>query len=175
MRRVTVGLALAMLAAGCGTAIEYTELNTPPGPMQPRDPGSVEVFTTSRPARPFTEVGLIESQQESGLSTDGMAEIIQQMRIVAGERGCDALIISGANDAVVGHANNDHGHVQTLKGYRGACVVYTGEAPPMAPSPAQAASPAPAAPGSAASNTASAPAAPTAGDAAKTAPPAPAP
>ena len=167
-----VVVAFAMVAAGCGTAIEYTELNTPPGPMSPRDPGSVEVFTTTTPPRPFVEVGMIESQQESGLSTDGMGEIIAQMREAAAERGCDALVISGSNDAVQGQANQDHGYVGTLKGYRGACVVYTGEAAAPAAPAAQAA--APAAPGAPADGAPAAPAAPPA-EGAKVAPPAPAP
>lgn len=170
-------MAMAMAAAGCGTAIEYTELNTPPGPMRPRDAASVEVFTTTPPPRPFVEVGMIESQQESGLSTDGMGEIIAQMREVAAERGCDALVISGSNDAVEGQAHHDHGYVGTLKGYRGACVVYTGEASAPAAPAAQAAAPAAPVDGAAAqpAPAAAAPATAPSADGAKAAPAAPAP
>lgn len=93
--------------------------------MTARSPEQVQVFMTGRPQRPFTEVGIIESQQESALSEDSPEEIVQKMREFAAESGCDALtIFSGNNDTVV-TGGKDSASSHTLLGYRGACLVYT--------------------------------------------------
>jgi hypothetical protein len=145
--RIAAVLALSALGlVGCGTNIAYVPLNSPPHPLTPRPPESVELFTTSPPQRPFVEVGAIESQQQS-MSQDGVDVIYAKMRAEAGKRGCDALVIVGSNDAtqVSGSMSHGSGSVgsRTLKGYRATCVVFTD-----APDTSAAAAPAPPAPGS---------------------------
>lgn len=147
-----LGLLLAAVAGtllGCGTRTSYTQLNAPPTAMNPRDPASVEVFTAARPERPYVEVGIIEAQQRSEFSADDMPEIVAELRARAADEGCDAVFINSNNDAVVGSTNEGSGSTSTLKGFRGACLVYKPDAPaaaPAAPAPAAApAAPAPAA------------------------------
>src|ERR1043165_112697 len=114
--------------AGCGIGVEYVPLTPPPPAMPPRVASQVEMFTGSRPKRPFVEVGSIEVQQEKYNSASA-EEIVGALREEAGARGCDGLLILGANDAtdVSGSATQSGGWVssKTLKGYRGTCIVYT--------------------------------------------------
>jgi len=141
--RLGLLLAVAATLLGCGTRTSYTQLNSPPAPMNPRDPASVEVFTATRPERPYVEVGIIEAQQRSEFSSDDMPEIVAELRARAAEEGCDAVLINSNNDAVVGSTNDGWGSTSTLKGFRGACLMYKPGAPaPAAAAPAAAPAPA---------------------------------
>jgi hypothetical protein len=102
-------------------------------PQPPRACNSCQLFMAGKPNRPFVEVGMIESQQES-TSEDDAQELVAKMRRFAGERGCDALVILGDNDATGVSGTQFVTVSYTLKGYRGSCLVYT-----AAPAPAPAA------------------------------------
>jgi len=135
---------IAVLAAGCGVSLNYVPLNKPPRPMSARPPESVHVYTASRPERPHLEVGMIEAQQESAYSHAPPAQIVAQMRSAAGQLGCDGLVLTGGNDAVVGGGSVTNGigsaWARTLKGYRGTCIIYRIDAHENARAPAPAAS-----------------------------------
>ena len=88
--------------------------------LAPRPAATVAVFTTGHPDVPYTEVGIIQGRQSSSISFDEMPGIIAAMREDAGRAGCDALIINGSSDKVVG----DRHQTDTLEGFWGACVVY---------------------------------------------------
>lgn len=119
-------LVLAICAMhGCGTSIQYVPTGNARLAGRPRPAHAVEVFSTGVPSRPYAELGIIEAQQESEVSIHGAQQIIALMRATAGKLGCDGLLLSGSNDAVAGD--------DTLKGYRGTCIVFTG--PPLAPTP----------------------------------------
>jgi hypothetical protein len=136
MRRLSFALAATLLCA-CGTKVAYLPLNKAPRAMKARAAGEVEVFTSSQPTRPFTEVGMIEAQQESMYSGDSPQQVFGRLRMEAAQRGCDGLIVS-SNDGVEGvnHGSSFYGtNVKTLKGYRGTCIVYNDaeQAPAEAP------------------------------------------
>ncbi len=90
------GLGLAMLASlGCSSiVVEYSEINTPPHALKPVSPEKVEVFTTSVPANGYVEVGVLNGAHDS-ITSD--ADLIKAMKIEAGKRGCDALVITERN------------------------------------------------------------------------------
>ena len=113
-------LACLAFAAACGTTTRFIATNPSPRPLQPRAPESVAVFTTGHPDVPYVEVGIIQGRQSSSVSFDEMPGIIAAMRTDAARSGCDALIINGASDKVVG----DRHSTDTLEGFWGACVVY---------------------------------------------------
>lgn len=115
---------LAFAVTGCGTRVEYTPTNTPPRPLAPRAPESVEVITVSQPTRPFVEVAILEARQESGFSTDAPPDVVAKLRAEAGEHGCDAIVMTGSADEVQGNAMHGTGSEVTLKGYRATCIVY---------------------------------------------------
>jgi hypothetical protein len=128
-RWVLVG---GLASAACGTSIQFAPTNSPPGPMNPRPAETVQVFTSGIPKRPFVEVGVLQARQQSEWSLDGMTAIIPKLRKKAGKIGCDAVVITGSASSVVGHSADGTGHVATLEGYRAACIVFTGEAAPVA-------------------------------------------
>jgi hypothetical protein len=107
------------LLTACGTSISFIPSKHAPSPPA-RAAHQVEIRTVP-PARAYEQLGIIEVQQESAFSSDDSHTMLVEMRAEAGRRGCDVLLVQGNNDAVVGE--------NTLEGYRGACLVYTGPAP----------------------------------------------
>jgi hypothetical protein len=131
---------LGLWTTGCGTALNYVRTGRPPHPLHVREPGQVDVFMTSKPSRPFVELGIIESQQEEH-SLDSEQDVMLQMREYAGQLGCDGLVIFAGNDATYVSGGLGTTTSRTLKGYRGSCIVYTRAAPAtVAPPPLTAAS-----------------------------------
>jgi hypothetical protein len=124
IRALLPTLVLLTLCA-CGTRVSYIPTNSPPRALSARSPQSVEVFSSQRPSRAYVEVGLIETQQESMYSTDEPAVVFGRMREEAARQGCDAVIVLGSNDAYEANANQYGGSGRTLRGYRGACIVWT--------------------------------------------------
>lgn len=128
MNKGILGIIGIVLFSGCGAVLKVTKLNSPPKQVSSRTTESVEVFTSSRPDVPYTEVSLISSKQASEFSNDDAPEIIQKMRSEAANQGCDALIITMSNDSVSGATGGSsggvYGEVNTIKGFHGTCVVY---------------------------------------------------
>lgn len=133
------------LLTGCGTSISFTETNTPPSGMAPKAASDVQVFSTAPPDRPYMEVGLLKAQQQSSYSLDGDSAILNKLRQAAAERGCDAIMITGESDAVVGssstHKGSGSGSVTTLDGVAATCLVWTGAPAAEAPAAPGAAAP----------------------------------
>jgi hypothetical protein len=129
---------LSLVLAACGTYVTAVPTNRPVRAMVPRDPMSVEVFTSAIPQRAYVEIAYLESQQESDLSLDSAATVLEKMRARAAQMGCDGLIIGGGNDAVVGSSFRGTGSTSTLRGYRGTCVQWSDGQMVAAPAPAPA-------------------------------------
>lgn len=95
-------LLLAVLAgsllAGCGTFTDFTPINAPPHPLQPRSAASVEVFSSGPPARRHVDVALVEVEQTHSLNEQGTGLMIQRMREQAAAIGCDAIVLRGVTD-----------------------------------------------------------------------------
>ena len=119
---------LALTVAACGTTTRFVATNPSPRPLKPKAAHLVHVYTTGAPEADYVEVGILQTRQESGFSTDDMPALIRQMRARAGSIGCDALIINGAADKQSGSvfvsddAIGSSSH--TLEGFWGACIVY---------------------------------------------------
>ena len=113
-------IAALLVTAACGTTTRFIATNPSPRPIAAKPAELVQVFTTGHPDVPYVETGIIQARQSSTVSFDEMPEIIAKMREDAGKAGCDALIINGASDKVVG----DRHSTDTLEGFWGACVVY---------------------------------------------------
>jgi hypothetical protein len=124
-------MVVAGLLAGCGTRITYTEVASPPRPMSPKSADEVQVFSTAPPDRPYVEVGLIEAQQASEYSLDNESSVIAKLRAAAAERGCDAIMLTGQADSIVGSSSvsrgSGSGSVGTLEGYSATCLVWQSE------------------------------------------------
>ena len=123
MKRFVSAMAvLVSIGAGdCGTRIVYTPTNTPPHALSPKPAEQVEVYSTSPPQRAYVEVGMLEAGRESGWSADDEAAVQTKLRQDAGQRGCDAIVMTGSADKVVGDRNS----TVTLRGYKATCIVWS--------------------------------------------------
>jgi hypothetical protein len=114
-------LALAAYLCGCAeTSATYTQLNSPPRGLQPRRPDQIQVFSSGQPDRPHVDVGLISVQQ--GPADETPASLIDVLRRVAAERGCDALVLAPPSTTT-----KPTGIVLvqgTYSVFSGTCVVY---------------------------------------------------
>ncbi len=120
----------ALLAAGCGTQISTTMVNTPPRAMAPHSPETVELFTSGAPLRPHVDVAYLEAEQQSGgFSVDGTPQFFRKMRVHAAAMGCDALVIGGSTNRT-SVAINLRTPVN-LKGLTATCIVYTTPSSPF--------------------------------------------
>jgi hypothetical protein len=161
MRDPTLVLLALVLGSCSGTTIQFARTNQPPHALQPRAPETVEVFHAGPPQRAYVEIGVFEGQQMSEYSFDTRADIARDLQAAAAQTGCDALVFVGTNDSISGGGEYS---VNTRKGYRAVCIVYTAPAAPVATTapPTASAAPAPpaAAPTAAPPPTPAAPAAP---------------
>ena len=124
MRATTaVLITVALLMGGCGTAINFTPLDSSAaGPSRPAK--SVEVFLTDPPARAHRDVGLLEAEQESDLSLDDTREMLAKLRERAGRHGCDAIFVKGVgSNAGAGLGFTDH--ASSTKTITATCISYT--------------------------------------------------
>src|SRR5262245_6955719 len=103
---LSLGLCLGLgLMAGCGTTIKEIPQNRPPHPLSARPAATVEMFTAGPPERPYVEVSYLEAQQDPG-SDDESEVILGKLRARAASIGCDALVVNGRNDRVIGNADS---------------------------------------------------------------------
>lgn len=126
---LSASLPVALVAlAACGTTTRFAPLNSSPHPLTPRPASMVQVLTTSLPAQPYIELGIIQGTQASELSLHEMPQIVATMRKEAGRRGCDALVLNGPNNTSPGVGQiTTTDHPRSLQGFWGTCVVFTGE------------------------------------------------
>ena len=99
MRLIPLLLA-CVIAAGCirSVATEIVPIRPAPYPMAPRPPDSVVVFLAARPEVPLIEVAMLEIQERQGSYSS--AELLDELRALAGRQGCDGIILIGDNDAM---------------------------------------------------------------------------
>jgi hypothetical protein len=103
--------------------LSYTILHRPPRPLRPIARLSVDVFLTA-PRRSFVEYALIETMQFEVGETTGV--VIERMRTLAGQIGCNGVVILGRNDEAPSAQ-----FWGSRKGFIAACIVWSDE--PRAP------------------------------------------
>jgi hypothetical protein len=121
------------LAAGCGTSIHTTPINPAPRPMAPRDPASVELFSSGAPQRVHVDVAFLEAEESSSFSTHRTPEMLSKLREKGAQLGCDAVVIGGLSSRDPGITDAETWLVEDPKGRKGVfatCIVYT--EPPLA-------------------------------------------
>jgi hypothetical protein len=122
-----------LIAAGCGTTIHTTPINPAPHAMVPRDPATVELFTSGPPQRAHVDVAFVEAEEESGLSTDDTSDMLRQLRERGAQLGCDAVVVGGMSSRDPGVTDAEAWLVKHPKGRKGlfaTCIAYT--EPPLA-------------------------------------------
>lgn len=83
---------LASLLAGCGTTVDFTQINDTPREPQPRPIESVKVFT-SAPPRSHVDVAIISVEESHWVYYSAPETIIHKMLEQAAAIGCDGLVI----------------------------------------------------------------------------------
>ncbi len=125
-----------LVLTACGTTSQFAATNPSPRPLTARPAETVTVFATGLPSQPFVEVGIIQARQSSEFSVDELPEILAEMRVEAGRRGCDGLVINGTRDSSSSTTTISHHAMtsssRTLEGFWGACIVFVEPAPALA-------------------------------------------
>jgi hypothetical protein len=91
-------IVIAAAVAGCGTYVDYTPLDHSMEAHGARPPRTVEVYASGPPARPHTDIAIIEAEQTHSLNEQGTGLMIRRMREQAAALGCDAIVLGGATD-----------------------------------------------------------------------------
>lgn len=122
-------------SAGCGTSTRTTVINPAPRAMHSRPPSTVELFTSGAPARPHTDVAVIEAEESSGLSVADTSDMLAALRARGARMGCDGVVLGGSSSRDPGVKDMESWLVETpkgRKGFYGTCIVYTGSRPATA-------------------------------------------
>jgi hypothetical protein len=90
MTRFTIAIALSLAAGSCAPSTHATAYRQ----VAPKSSAKeVEVFTESKPDRPYEEVGTIEVAANE-LSNSRYGDLIERARLRAAEMGADAIIVT---------------------------------------------------------------------------------
>ena len=89
---------LPLTLFGCSTFVTATPIHSPPRPLVPRNPASVQVLASTPPAEPHVDVALLQVEQQEGLDRQGTDYMIQRLREKAAELGCDAVYIKATSE-----------------------------------------------------------------------------
>ncbi len=116
----SLAVVVALASAGCMN-VAYVSTNQPPHAVRPRPAAEVAVFQTGIPSRPFIEVGYLDVQAQ----TNDPEFLLDELRVEAGARGCDAIVFLGNTDATSARATVASAGTPKNKGYRAICVVYS--------------------------------------------------
>jgi hypothetical protein len=123
-------LVLGFLCFGCGLDVSVTSVNSPPRQLWKKAPESVEVYTSSPPARPHVDVAILEVVEQSGSAEFDTGEMLAKLRQVAADHGCDAIHVSGTLNRGPGFDELFTDHPAAREGLSATCIVYT-DAPPI--------------------------------------------
>ena len=92
---VSVVGALALGVSGCGPSSSFHSTAQPPHPVGARAPESVAVLVALPPASNAVEIGQMDAASSTHAPTgDGKAQALAQLQTLAGENGCDAIVVS---------------------------------------------------------------------------------
>lgn len=114
-------MVVVLALSSCSPKTTFLETNTPPRPMTPRHPSTVELFIASEPARDFVEVGMLSVREVATPATQ--QQLLDSLRARAARQGCDAVILGGADIARPGILVLLDSSM-TDDGYYAACIVY---------------------------------------------------
>ncbi len=114
-------LCFVVALGACGTTSGFMPTNPPPHPLTAKSPDQVEIFTASKPARDFVEIGILQSATASAAFGGGDFEMLRRLRTEAATHGCDGVIVTDSSKVAM--ANGDTASERTGS-FRAACIVY---------------------------------------------------
>ncbi len=110
-------LLASLLITGCGSRwVDYAATG-PAHPAPPRPAGVIQVFSSTRPACAYDEIGIVESNQQGLSWWRSVTEVIAAMKTTAADKGGDAILLLDHNDSHSG----SHGYTGVVIQYRAPC------------------------------------------------------
>lgn len=113
---VSVG---ATLVSGCSASFSWMSLNQAPRTARARPAAEVEMFTASKPTRPFVEVGLITASR--GSIGPSELDMLEGLRAQAATRGCDGVVVSDRDKGAIA---DKAGAIEYTASVRAVCIFY---------------------------------------------------
>src|SRR6187431_1801291 len=99
-------LLFAVGLTACGASAAFEPTAAPPHATSARSPESVALLNAPPPADVAVEIGRLEAASGTHAPTgDGKPEALAQLRKVAGENGCDAIVISEPEEDLFATSN----------------------------------------------------------------------
>jgi hypothetical protein len=98
-----LSVAAAIAIAGCGVSAQHSWLNSPPRPMVPRAPETIDVYASGPPSLPYIDMAIIEAG-EYDFGTSTLHDVVSALRTQAARLGCDAIRIGDATNRRSGTA-----------------------------------------------------------------------
>jgi len=123
----SLSIGMGFLISACGSKTAYMAMNVPPHPVKARPPTEVQMFTTSKPARSFVEIGMITSTKSGGqFSGASEFDLLNGVREEAAKQGCDGVVVTDENKMAAGGYNSvgSYSAVESAHGFRAVCIVY---------------------------------------------------
>jgi hypothetical protein len=124
---------LGWLCFGCGLDTSVTTVNQPPRQLFKKTPESVEVYTSSPPARPHVDLAILEVVEQAGSSEFDTGEMLAKLRQLAADHGCDAIHVSGTLNRGPGVDALLTDYPASREGLAATCIVYTDVTPVVNP------------------------------------------
>jgi hypothetical protein len=97
LRSIARSVALSVAVSGCGTWVTDTQINPAPRPLVSRGYESVEVFSSTPPARSHVDVALLKAQSNS-IVDHRSDDMIHHLRERAAAMGCDAVFLGASQE-----------------------------------------------------------------------------
>ncbi len=93
-------LLLLVCVSACG-GTSFKPTGTPPHPLTPRVPEAVVVLAGPPPQAAAVEIGRIEALTGArGPGGEAEQELLAQLRKVAGENGCESILVGPAEESL---------------------------------------------------------------------------
>lgn len=95
-----------VVVTACGASASFEPTAAPPRTVSSRAPESVAVFNAPPPNPPSVEIGRLHAASGTHApSGDGSAEVLAQLRLVAGENGCDFIVVGAPSEELFATSN----------------------------------------------------------------------
>jgi hypothetical protein len=97
---------LTTFAVACGGGVDFAPAAPPPRALTPKAPEAVEVVDASPAGRNAIEIGTFKATSSAHPPTgDGHEDVLARLRRAAGERGCDAIVLSAIEQKLYATSN----------------------------------------------------------------------
>lgn len=106
MKRRFVAIVLSLSFSACGGGAEFVSVAPPPRALTPKRPEAVEVAGAPASARNPVEIGRVDASSSAHPPTgNGLEDVLERLRKMAGEHGCDLIVLSAPTESLFATSN----------------------------------------------------------------------